>query len=80
MVSSILTPGTIFLMILGAINLAYPEVDLWVALLINIVPVAIMVLLCFKAKPDTQVQIMTGRQSVNKNVVVPNAGYKSVIK
>lgn len=54
MVSSILTPGTIFLMILGAINLAYPEIDLWVALLVNVIPVAIMVLLCFKAKSDTQ--------------------------
>ncbi|WAR10593.1 CHS2-like protein [Mya arenaria] len=54
MVSSILTPGTIFLMVLGAINLAYPDVDLWLALLLNTVPVAIMVILCFKAKPDTQ--------------------------
>ncbi|XP_052234766.1 chitin synthase chs-1-like isoform X1 [Dreissena polymorpha] len=54
MVSSILTPGTIFLMILGAINLAYPTIDLWVALLVNAVPVAIMVVLCFKAKSDTQ--------------------------
>lgn len=54
MVSSILTPGTIFLMILGAINLAYPEIDLWYGLLINTVPVAAMILLCFKAKPQTQ--------------------------
>lgn len=58
MVSSILTPGTIFLMILGAINLAYPEIDLWVALLVNVIPVAIMVLLCFKAKGDTQVDFI----------------------
>jgi chitin synthase len=55
MVSSILTPGTIFLMVLGAINLAYPEIELWMALLVNAIPVAIMVLLCFKAKGDTQV-------------------------
>ncbi|XP_060586790.1 chitin synthase chs-1-like isoform X2 [Ruditapes philippinarum] len=54
MVSSILTPGTIFLMVLGAINLAYPEIELWMALLVNAIPVAIMVLLCFKAKGDTQ--------------------------
>jgi len=55
MVSSILTPGTIFLMVLGAINLAYPTIDLWVALLMNALPVSIMVVLCFKAKSDTQV-------------------------
>ncbi|KAL4217427.1 Chitin synthase 2 [Mactra antiquata] len=54
MVSSILTPGTIFLMILGAINMAYPDIDLWYALLLNVVPIAIFVGLCFRAKSDTQ--------------------------
>ncbi|XP_053386699.1 chitin synthase chs-2-like [Mercenaria mercenaria] len=54
MVSSILTPGTIFLMVLGAINLAYPAIELWVALIVNVIPVAVMILLCFKAKTDTQ--------------------------
>ena len=57
MVSSILTPGTIFLLILGAINLAYPRIDLWVALVLNIIPIAIMVLLCFISKSEVQVNM-----------------------
>ena len=55
MVSSILTPGTIFLLILGAINMAYPTIDLWVALLINLLPVTMMVVLCFISKSQVQV-------------------------
>ena len=55
MVSSILTPGTIFLLILGAINMAYPSIDLWVALIINLLPVTVMVVLCFISTSQVQV-------------------------
>ncbi|KAH3754134.1 hypothetical protein DPMN_188795 [Dreissena polymorpha] len=55
MVSSILTPGTIFLMVLGAINMAYPQLSLYWALVLNLIPVAVFILLCFVAKSDTQV-------------------------
>ncbi|XP_052237923.1 chitin synthase chs-2-like [Dreissena polymorpha] len=54
MVSSILTPGTIFLMVLGAINMAYPQLSLYWALVLNLIPVAVFILLCFVAKSDTQ--------------------------
>ncbi|KAL3854410.1 hypothetical protein ACJMK2_013680 [Sinanodonta woodiana] len=54
MISSILTPGTIFLLVLGAINMAYPEIQLWVSMFINLGPVAIFVLLCFVAKSNIQ--------------------------
>ncbi|XP_053385767.1 chitin synthase chs-2-like [Mercenaria mercenaria] len=54
MVSSILTPGTIFLMILGAINMAYPSLSLYWALTLNLIPVAIFIIFCFLAKPNTQ--------------------------
>ncbi|XP_053386467.1 chitin synthase chs-2-like isoform X2 [Mercenaria mercenaria] len=54
MVSSILTPGTIFLMILGALNMAYPTLSLYWALVINLLPVGIFILLCYLAKGDTQ--------------------------
>jgi len=57
MVSSILTPGTIFLMILGAINMAYPQLSLYWALVLNLVPVGIFIVLCYVAKSDTQVRI-----------------------
>lgn len=56
MVSSILTPGTIFLMIIGAINLAFPALNLYWCLLINIIPIVIFLLLIFFAKSDTQVK------------------------
>ncbi|KAH3754146.1 chitin synthase chs-2-like [Dreissena polymorpha] len=54
MVSSILTPGTIFLMVLGAINMAFPQLSLYWALVLNLIPVAIFILLCFVAKSETQ--------------------------
>ncbi|KAL3855404.1 hypothetical protein ACJMK2_014615 [Sinanodonta woodiana] len=54
MFSSILTPGTIFLMLVGAINTAYPVIDLWVALLLNIIPLVVFIALCFNAKSETQ--------------------------
>jgi len=55
MVSSILTPGTIFLMVLGAINMAYPQLSLYWSLVLNLVPVAVFILLCYVSKSDTQV-------------------------
>ncbi|KAH3803412.1 chitin synthase chs-2-like isoform X2 [Dreissena polymorpha] len=54
MVSSILTPGTIFLMVLGAINMAYPQLSLYWALVLNLIPVTTFIILCFVAKSDTQ--------------------------
>ncbi|XP_041374203.1 chitin synthase chs-2-like [Gigantopelta aegis] len=54
-VSSVLTPGTIFMLIFGAINTAYPEMSLYAAMLANLVPVGIFVILCFTAKDDIQI-------------------------
>lgn len=55
MVCSILTPGTIFLMILGAITMAFPAIPPFAAMTINIIPVIGMVMLCFVAKTNVQV-------------------------
>jgi len=55
MVSSILTPGTIFLMIVGSINLAFPSLSLYMSLLVNAIPIVIFVVLIFFTKPDIQV-------------------------
>ncbi|XP_059164038.1 chitin synthase chs-2-like isoform X2 [Physella acuta] len=52
--SGMITPGTIFLLILGAINTAYPDIPLYGALLINLIPVVIFVILCFKSNSKTQ--------------------------
>ncbi|XP_033728979.1 chitin synthase chs-2-like [Pecten maximus] len=54
MVSSILTPGTIFLMILGAITTGFPTINVWTAFGINLAPVILMVILCFVASSQTQ--------------------------
>lgn len=53
-ISSILTPGTIFLLILGAIVTAFPTIEPWVALLFNGLPLAIFIISIFLAKEDTQ--------------------------
>uniref|UniRef100_A0A2C9K7F9 chitin synthase n=1 Tax=Biomphalaria glabrata TaxID=6526 RepID=A0A2C9K7F9_BIOGL len=53
--SGMLTPGTTFLLILSALNTAYPDIPLYGALLINLVPVVLFTILCFKASSDTQV-------------------------
>lgn len=54
-ISSILTPGTIFLLILGAIITAFPSIEPWAALLFNGLPLAIFIISIFLAKEDTQV-------------------------
>lgn len=52
--SGIITPGTIFLLVLGAIKAAVPDLPLWVSMLINLLPLIIFVFLCFKASSNTQ--------------------------
>lgn len=61
-ISSILTPGTIFLLILGAIITAFPSIEPWVALLLNGLPVAIFIISIFLAKEDTQVKKNSNRR------------------
>ncbi|GFR97723.1 LOW QUALITY PROTEIN: chitin synthase, partial [Elysia marginata] len=57
--TGLVTPATIFLLILGAITTAYPEIPLYGALLLNVLPVAIFVMLCLKATSKTQVSVCT---------------------
>ncbi|XP_041374233.1 chitin synthase chs-2-like [Gigantopelta aegis] len=54
MASSIITPGTIFLLVTGATNIALPSIPLYGALILNIIPIAIFVLLVLFAKSETQ--------------------------
>ena len=53
--SSLLTPGTILLMILGSLYTAFPQIQPWTAFIFNLIPVVIMVILCFVAKKEVQV-------------------------
>nr|KAG5704191.1 hypothetical protein BaRGS_009721 [Batillaria attramentaria] len=54
MASTILTAGTIFLLIVGALSEAYPSVTLFSSLLINLIPVTVFVGICFVCKTQTQ--------------------------
>ncbi|ESO82502.1 hypothetical protein LOTGIDRAFT_91642, partial [Lottia gigantea] len=54
MASSIVTPGTIFLLIVGAITTAFPELPLFGSLILNIIPVGIFIIMCFTTKTSTQ--------------------------
>lgn len=51
---SILGPGTIFLMLIGAMN-AITGLSNMNALLINLIPIAIFLLVCMTRKSETQV-------------------------
>ena len=55
-VSSMLTPATIFLLIVGAINTAFQEIDLMQALFINLAPVVIFLVICLTARSKIQVR------------------------
>lgn len=55
MVGSILGPGSIFLMLIGAFNTAF-QIPNWDAFLWNLVPVAIFVFACFFTSSEVQVK------------------------
>ncbi|XP_067686177.1 chitin synthase chs-2-like isoform X2 [Haliotis asinina] len=51
---SVITPGTIFMLIVGALTTAYPDIPLYGSFVINLIPIIIFVLLCFKTSTDVQ--------------------------
>ncbi|XP_052079732.1 chitin synthase chs-2-like isoform X2 [Mytilus californianus] len=53
-ISSLLTPGTIFLMIVGAIIVGFPSVPPWLSLILNLIPVGLFMLSCIFTKSETQ--------------------------
>ena len=58
---SILGPGTIFLMIVGALEVALDgRISMWTSFVLNLIPVGIFVILCFTTKGDTQVTFGVG--------------------
>ncbi|XP_041374240.1 chitin synthase chs-2-like [Gigantopelta aegis] len=56
-VSSVLTPGTIFLLIVGAVNTAFSSIDLLAALLVNLVPIVLFLVVCYTARTDIQLTL-----------------------
>ncbi|XP_059171416.1 chitin synthase chs-2-like [Physella acuta] len=56
MLSTVLGPATILLMMAGAVNPVF-SIDLWLAYLIIVGPIAVFLILCFITKSDTQLTI-----------------------
>uniref|UniRef100_A0A0L8FPH2 chitin synthase n=2 Tax=Octopus bimaculoides TaxID=37653 RepID=A0A0L8FPH2_OCTBM len=54
MAISFISPGTIFVLLVGAINRAYPALSLTSTFSLNLVPIVIMILLCKYASTETQ--------------------------
>nr|KAG5704192.1 hypothetical protein BaRGS_009722 [Batillaria attramentaria] len=52
--STIVTPGTIFLLVVGALSAAFPVFSLVGSFAANLIPVAIFVIVCFNCKQQTQ--------------------------
>ncbi|XP_076350653.1 chitin synthase chs-2-like isoform X2 [Tachypleus tridentatus] len=66
MIGTILGPGTIFLMLLGAMVAAL-GIDNWTSLWINLIPIIFFTIICFLANNNTQIlvaQILSGVYSL----------------
>lgn len=57
MVGTILGPGTIFLMLVGAFVAAF-KIDNWTSFYANIVPILFFMIVCFIAKSEHQVNVL----------------------
>ncbi|XP_067687552.1 chitin synthase chs-2-like [Haliotis asinina] len=57
MVCLLLTPGTIFLLIIGAINVAFPGIPLYGALIFNLIPVGVFIAVCLYTQAKTQIKV-----------------------
>lgn len=54
-VSTLITPGTIFMLILGAIIIGFEVIPPWVALILNLIPVGVFLLMTLYASTQRQV-------------------------
>lgn len=57
-IAAVLGSGAIFLMIVGAVQLALRgAISNWASFTINLIPIILFVIICFKAKSSTQVNL-----------------------
>ncbi|XP_053385980.1 chitin synthase chs-2-like isoform X2 [Mercenaria mercenaria] len=68
--SSLVTPGVLLLMIVGAINLIYSDLSLIGSLLINLIPIVVFVLLCFFGSTDHQLNFAAASSVVYSLVMM----------
>ncbi|XP_052089240.1 chitin synthase chs-2-like [Mytilus californianus] len=55
-VSTLLTPGTIFMIILGAIIVGFESIPPYLALILNLIPVVLFLIMCLYASSERQLQ------------------------
>lgn len=55
MVGTILGPGTIFLMLVGAFVAAFPTIDMWTSFIMNMIPIIVFMISCIFLKSKHQV-------------------------
>ncbi|XP_052079460.1 chitin synthase chs-2-like isoform X2 [Mytilus californianus] len=56
-VSTVLTPGTIFMIILGALIVGFDSIPPWLALILNLIPVVAFILMCLYTSTERQLQM-----------------------
>ncbi|CAC5405894.1 CHS1 [Mytilus coruscus] len=56
-VSTILTPGTVFMIILGALIVGFESIPPWLALILNLIPVIVFILMCLYTSTERQLQM-----------------------
>ena len=56
LIFALIGPGTIFLMLVGAMALTL-NIEMWGAVVLNIIPLLIFIILCYVGKTQTQVNI-----------------------
>lgn len=64
-VSTLITPGTIFMLILGAIVVGFDSIPPWLALILNVIPVGVFLLMTLYA--STQRQVRSVRVHMHSN-------------
>lgn len=60
---TILGPGTIFLMLVGAFVAVF-HIDNWTSFYYNIIPIVIFVFVCFTCKSNIQVRLLIYKSEV----------------
>lgn len=81
--SSLLTPATVFLLITGALNTAFPDLDLIKSLLINAIPVGLFLVACFYLDTKWQLrfaQVLSAAYALCMMVVIVGLGLNLVLE
>ncbi|XP_053386095.1 chitin synthase chs-2-like isoform X2 [Mercenaria mercenaria] len=81
--SSLLTPATVFLLVTGALNTAFPALDLMKSLLINAIPIALFLLACFFCDSKWQLrlaEILSAAYALCMMIVVVGLGLNMILE